>query len=89
MAAADGARRACRRQHHRRCRLATYRQFRCQARTVDDQRHWCVLSRQALPTSAHRVVPDVEVRPTIAGVRDGRDEVLKRASGRFSARPCR
>ena len=31
------------------------------------------------PTQRVGIVPDIEVRPTIEGVRQGRDEVLERA----------
>jgi C-terminal processing protease CtpA/Prc len=31
------------------------------------------------PTQRVGIIPDIEVRPTIAGVRDGRDEVLEAA----------
>ncbi len=31
------------------------------------------------PLFTFRIVPDIEVRPTIQGIRDGRDEVLEMA----------
>jgi hypothetical protein len=41
------------------------------------------------PTQQVGIVPDVEVRPTIAGLRAGRDEVLEAAVGRALGRPFR
>jgi C-terminal processing protease CtpA/Prc len=35
------------------------------------------------PTQRIGIIPDVEVRPTIAGIRDGRDEVLEEALRRI------
>ena len=32
-----------------------------------------------MPTQRIGIVPDVKVRPTIAGIREGRDEVLEEA----------
>jgi hypothetical protein len=36
-----------------------------------------IFSPDKRPTQRVGIVPDVEVRPTIAGIRDGRDEVLE------------
>jgi hypothetical protein len=41
------------------------------------------------PTQQVGIVPNVEVRPTIAGIRAGRDEVLEAAVGRALGRPFR
>jgi C-terminal processing protease CtpA/Prc len=36
------------------------------------------------PTQRVGILPDVEIRPTIAGIRDGRDEVLEEAVRRIA-----
>jgi C-terminal processing protease CtpA/Prc len=41
------------------------------------------------PTQRIGIVPDVEVKPTIAGIRAGRDEVLEAGVGRALGRPFR
>ncbi|HEX9085006.1 MAG TPA: S41 family peptidase, partial [Gemmatimonadaceae bacterium] len=41
------------------------------------------------PTQQVGIVPDLVVRPTIAGIRQGRDEVLEAAVGRALGRPFR
>jgi C-terminal processing protease CtpA/Prc len=41
------------------------------------------------PTQQVGIVPDLEVRPTIAGIRAGRDEVLEAAVSRALGRPFR
>jgi C-terminal processing protease CtpA/Prc len=44
-----------------------------------------VFTPEKLPTQRVGIVPDVEVKPTIAGVRAGRDEVLQEALRRILA----
>ena len=39
------------------------------------------------PTQRAGILPDVEMRPTIAGIRDGRDEVLEEAVRRIVGLP--
>ena len=41
------------------------------------------------PTQRVGIIPDLEVRPTIAGVREGRDEVLEAAVSRALGRQWR
>jgi C-terminal processing protease CtpA/Prc len=41
------------------------------------------------PTQRIGILPDLEVRPTIAGIRDGRDEVLEAAVSRALGRAWR
>jgi C-terminal processing protease CtpA/Prc len=36
------------------------------------------------PTQRVGIIPDIEAKPTIAGIRAGRDEVLKSGCGRSS-----
>jgi len=41
------------------------------------------------PTQRIGIVPDLVVRPTIAGIREGRDEVLEAGVSRALQRPFR
>jgi hypothetical protein len=46
-------------------------------------------TRRSSPTQRIGIQPDLEVRPTIAGIRDGRDEVLEAAVSRALGRAWR